>query len=161
MSETRVAMQAMHDHIAASHPELCPMAPSKSVMPPDLGAKNVPQASAPMAMGGIGGVGKGADASANGALAAQNEQAFGQVKPPKNRKKKKLSKGEFFSYAQRHGLTVIPADGGPVAVPQVQPAPDPDAVKALVAEQLTPLTEKYEKQIAELRSAGGQARLNA
>jgi hypothetical protein len=147
--QARVAMQAMHDHIAASHPELCPMAPSKSVMPPDLGAKNVPQPKAPMAMGGVGGVGKGADASANGALEAQNEQAFGQATPPKNRKKKKLSKSEFLSYAQRHGLAVVPAAEGPVPVPQ--PAPDPVAVKALVAEQLTPLTEHYEQQIAELR----------
>jgi hypothetical protein len=148
--QARVAMQAMHDHIAANHPELCPMAPSKSVMPPDLGAKNVPQPHAPMAMGGVGGVGKGADASANGALEAQNEQAFGRAKPPKNRKKK-LSKSEFLSYAQRHGLAVVPADGGPVSVPVPQPSPDPVAVKALVAEQLTPLTEHYEQQIAELR----------
>ena len=146
--QARVAMQAMHDHIAANHPELCPMAPSKSVMPPDLGARNVPQPKAPMAMGGVG---KGADASANGELAAQNDDAFGQQKPPKNRKKK-LSKSEFLSYAQRHGLAVVPAGEGPVAVPQPVPSPDPAAIKALVAEQLTPMTEFYEKQIAELRS---------
>jgi hypothetical protein len=144
-------MQAMHDHIAANHPELCPMAPSKSVMPPDLGAKNVPQPKAPMTMGGVSGVGKGADASANGELAAQNAEAFGQQKPPKNRKKK-VTKAGFLSYAQRHGLAVVPAGEGPVAVPQPVPSPDPAAIKALVAEQLTPMTEFYEKQVAELRS---------
>jgi hypothetical protein len=146
--QARVAMQAMHDHIAANHPELCPMAPSKSVMPPDLGAKNVPQAHAPMAMGGVDGVGKSADASANPELESQNQEAFGQATPPKNRKKK-LSKTEFLSYAARHGLAVVPAAEGPVPVPQ--PSPDPVAIKALVAEQLTPLTEHYEQQIAELR----------
>ncbi len=38
----RQAMQAMHDHIAATFPDMCPMAASKSVMPPDMGDTNRP-----------------------------------------------------------------------------------------------------------------------
>jgi hypothetical protein len=45
--QARQALQAMHDHIAGTFPDICPMANSKSVMPPDLGARNVPQAAAP------------------------------------------------------------------------------------------------------------------
>jgi ribosomal protein S27AE len=43
----RVAMQSIHDHIASSFPDMCPMAASKSVLPPDMGEKNVPHAAAP------------------------------------------------------------------------------------------------------------------
>jgi hypothetical protein len=148
----RAAMQSMHDHIAAQHPDLCPMAPSKSVMPPDLGARNVPQPKAPAGMDGVPGVGKsdGADASANDALRQQNSEAFGHAMPPKKRKKK-VTKAGFLDYAQRHGITTGTA-AQELTAPVVTPAPDPVTVKALVAEQLTPLTEHYEKQIAELRS---------
>lgn len=151
--QARLAMQSMHDHIASIHPELCPMAPSKSVMPPDLGAKNVPHASHPAAQGGIAGVGKG-DMGEGTCPDDLCEPAMQGGKPKK--RKKKLSKAEFLSYAARHGITFVSPDGsggGPVpAAPAPVAPPDPVAVKALVAEQLTPLTEHYEKQIAELRS---------
>jgi hypothetical protein len=49
----RVAMQAIHDHIAGNFPDMCPMASSKSVMPPDMGAHNVPH---PHGAGDQGGV---------------------------------------------------------------------------------------------------------
>ncbi len=44
----RGAMQAMHDHIAATFPDMCPMATSKSVMPPDMGDTNRPTPVKPM-----------------------------------------------------------------------------------------------------------------
>lgn len=39
---TRVALTAMHDHIAATYPNACVMAASKSVMPPDMRDTNRP-----------------------------------------------------------------------------------------------------------------------
>ncbi|MFF4403594.1 hypothetical protein [Streptomyces sp. NPDC001404] len=38
----RSAMQAMHDHIALTFPDMCPMAASKTVLPPDMGDSNRP-----------------------------------------------------------------------------------------------------------------------
>lgn len=38
----RMAMQAMHDHICQTFPDMCPMAASKSVMPADMGDTNTP-----------------------------------------------------------------------------------------------------------------------
>lgn len=38
----RAAMQAMHDHIQHTHPDMCPMAASKAVMPADMGDTNRP-----------------------------------------------------------------------------------------------------------------------
>lgn len=38
----RMAMRAMHDHIAETFPDMCPMAASMSVLPPDMGDKNRP-----------------------------------------------------------------------------------------------------------------------
>jgi len=36
------AMQSQHDRLVGSQPDLCPMSPSRSVMPPDLSAGSVP-----------------------------------------------------------------------------------------------------------------------
>jgi phage head maturation protease len=44
----RNAMQSMHDHIATTYPDMCAMAPSRAVMPPDNGATNVPKPVTPM-----------------------------------------------------------------------------------------------------------------
>lgn len=38
----RNAMAAMHDHIAQTFPDMCPMSTSKAIMPPDMGAVNRP-----------------------------------------------------------------------------------------------------------------------
>lgn len=43
----RNAMQAMHDHIAQTFPDMCPMAASKSVLPADMGDTNRPRPVAP------------------------------------------------------------------------------------------------------------------
>jgi hypothetical protein len=45
--QARQALVAMHDHIAGTFPDICPMTNSKSVMPPDMGSRNVPQAAPP------------------------------------------------------------------------------------------------------------------
>jgi hypothetical protein len=47
------SMKALHDHIAATFEgTVCPMTPSASVLPPDMGARNVPATRAPLAPGG-------------------------------------------------------------------------------------------------------------
>jgi hypothetical protein len=38
----RNAMAALHDHIQATFPDMCPLSTSKAVMPPDMGAVNRP-----------------------------------------------------------------------------------------------------------------------
>jgi hypothetical protein len=45
----RSAMQSMHDHIAVTFPDMCPMAASKSVLPPDMGDTNRPHPVTPPA----------------------------------------------------------------------------------------------------------------
>lgn len=40
---TRNAMTVMHDHIAGTFPDMCPMAASKGVMPPDMNDSNRPR----------------------------------------------------------------------------------------------------------------------
>jgi hypothetical protein len=44
----RNAMQAMHDHIAGTFPDMCPMAKSVTVLPPDNGAHNRPRPAVPL-----------------------------------------------------------------------------------------------------------------
>jgi len=44
----RSALQALHDHIQATFPDMCPMAASKSVLPPDMGDTNVPRPVQPL-----------------------------------------------------------------------------------------------------------------
>lgn len=41
------AMKAMHDRLVAAGPDMCPMAPSRHVLPPDNGARAVPTAVRP------------------------------------------------------------------------------------------------------------------
>lgn len=54
------SMAALHDHISATLPGMCPMAPSRPVMPPDMGASNRPTptqvtmpGAAPMVVAGL------------------------------------------------------------------------------------------------------------
>lgn len=46
----RQAMQVMHDHISQTFPDLCPMAASKTVLPPDMGDSNRPRPVQPHAV---------------------------------------------------------------------------------------------------------------
>ncbi len=47
----RSAMQAMHDHISTTFPDMCPMAASKAAVPPDMAADARPVPVKPPAMG--------------------------------------------------------------------------------------------------------------
>lgn len=44
------AMKAMHDHLAAGYPDVCPMAPSRAVLPPDNHAHARPAPTVPLAV---------------------------------------------------------------------------------------------------------------
>ena len=126
--QARVALQSMHDHIAATFPDLCPMATSKSVLPPDLGARNVPTPHTPPAQGGISTVGKAPD----GLTEEQLAKAF----------KKAIAK-----YERRNPHTAPETVTQPAAAPGLTA----DVLKSLLAEQIAPLAERYDTQITELR----------
>ena len=64
------AMRSMHDHIAATFMGSCPMAPSKTVMPPGMGASHAPGTMAPPSQGGLN-VGKAERKAAKKAQRAQ------------------------------------------------------------------------------------------
>jgi hypothetical protein len=154
----KAALQAMHDHIAGSFPDLCPMAASKSVIPPDLGAANVPQPVTVTSQGGIPAAGKTTEpdvmslAEMQGVIAdaIRRHNARGgmpvTVKPVMTRKR--IEKA-----AARLGLDIVERHAPPAettAVP-VQPGLTAAELKALLTEQFTPLVEAHETQITELR----------
>jgi hypothetical protein len=126
--QARTALAAMHDHIAASFPDLCPMASSKTVMPPDLGARNVPTPEHPGSMGGISTVGKAADA----------EEVGRQI-----RKAVKRAAREAAAFK-------TPGDQPPVLQP-LTVGLDAEQIKALLTEQIVPITDKYQAEIDSLR----------
>lgn len=68
------AMRSMHDHIAATFAGCCPMAPSRTVMPPGMGATNAPGTMAPPSQGGLN-VGKSEDDQAARKAAKKAERA--------------------------------------------------------------------------------------
>lgn len=149
----RSAMQSIHDHIAAQHPDMCVMAPSrKADMADDMHASARPEPAAVASQGGIAGVGKAGSESGDGDGDGKSMPPW--LKDPKKKKKKRkgLSKYELMAEAARHGLVMTePLAAAELTASAGAITPDPDAVKALVAEQLTPLTEQYERQIADLR----------
>jgi hypothetical protein len=121
--QARTALAAMHDHIAASFPDLCPMAASKTVMPPDLGARNVPTPEHPGSMGGISTVGK---------MVGSEEVA---------RRIRKAAKRAAREAAALQPATTLVATTGL----------DADQIKTLLTEQFTPIAEKYQGEIDGLR----------
>jgi hypothetical protein len=115
------AMRSMHDHIAATFAGCCPMAPSRTVMPPGMGATNAPGTSAPPSQGGLN-VGKTADgdkAARKAAKRAQREQAAELEKTITDK---------------------IAATGA-----------DPAAIQNMIAEQVSAATGPLNDQIATLR----------
>jgi hypothetical protein len=158
----RTALASLHDHIAASFPDLCPMAASKSVMPPQLGAANVPQPATPPAAGGVPGVGKGTEVKVdisgsvvNGAElqqlikdsiarhAARSTASLAPVVPAPVMTRKRLEKA-----ASRMGLMVTDRPAAQSPAPAGLSAED---MKTLLIEQITPLAQQYETQIDDLR----------
>lgn len=157
----RVAMQNLHDHVAQAFPDLCPMSSSRSVMPPDNGASNVPQIAKPVAHGGVPGVGKTTDMTAGMAPGAQTGpelQALIQGSLDRYAARNgalPLTRKQLKKAAAGMGLDVITKTAAPAAPvePAVAPAVGLTAAefKNLLAEQITPLAERYESQITDLR----------
>jgi hypothetical protein len=159
------ALQALHDHIAGSFPDLCPMASSKSVMPPDMAAGNTPQPQHPASQGGLPGVGKQSvpltapqqtagpeiqQAIADAIRRHSGRDAGYQVPQPA------LTRKRLEKAAARMGLDVVERKTIPAVTGTLTPAPGPagislDDMKALLAAQITPLTEQYTTQIDDLR----------
>jgi hypothetical protein len=151
----RVAMQNIHDHISQNFPEMCSMAASKAVMPPDMGANNVPTPSSPHVPGGVG------DAVKNTGVAyTQPEVTTGlelqqqiadairrhtaRVEPPAMTRKQLAKAAATLGYdlIERPDVTTRTPDQstGTVELAGLTAA----EMKALLAEQITPLAERYE-----------------
>jgi hypothetical protein len=138
--QARTALAAMHDHIAGAFPELCSMASSKAVLPPDLGARNVPQAAAPKDMGGV------TTMKADGEVAATLEPVTLTASTGQLSFAKEIRKA-VRKALREHGVSSPAAANGSL---------DAAALGVLLAEQIAPLTERYDTQLAELRKEIGE-----
>jgi hypothetical protein len=132
--QARTALAAMHDHIAGAFPELCSMASSKAVLPPDLGAKNVPQAITPPSQGGVT------------TMKAGQDGGDGQAPVQLTATASNISFAKEIRKAVRKALRES-GDSPAAAAGSVDAA----ALGVLLAEQIAPLTERYDTQLAELR----------
>jgi hypothetical protein len=143
--QAKTALAAMHDHIAGAFPELCSMAASKTVLPPDLGAKNVPQAITPPSQGGVSTMKAELD----------DDEGSGEQAPVQalTLTASNLGFAKEIRKAVRKALRDATAEA-PAAVPTAQL--DAAALGVLLAEQIAPLTERYDTQLAELRKEIGE-----
>jgi hypothetical protein len=143
--QARTALAAMHDHIAGAFPELCSMASSKAVLPPDLGAANVPQAINPPSQGGV---------TTMKAAEESSEQPAGQLLfgEPVTLTASNISFAKEIRKAVRKALREYGVDSPAAANGSLDTA----ALGVLLAEQIAPLTEKYDTQLAELRKEIGE-----
>jgi hypothetical protein len=123
------AMRSMHDHIAATFAGCCPMAPSRTVMPPGMGATNAPGTMAPPSQGGLN-VGK--EASDGDAISAVGQAA----KAVRKAERKRLEQLE------KTITDKLAATGT-----------DPAAIQNMIAEQVTAATGPLNDQIASLQKA--------
>ena len=138
--QARTALAAMHDHIAGSFPDLCPMAASKTVLPPDMGAKNVPHAVTPQVTGGAFKEGSG-----GGGIQAVRGELVSLTAANPAVSEKALRK------MIRKALREMP----PASVSQAPPL-DAEVLRTVMSEQIALLTEKYDTQISELRKDLGE-----
>jgi hypothetical protein len=165
----RAALQNLHDHIAGAFPDLCAMAASKAVMPSDLGADNTPRPHEPAAQGGIPTVGKqvnipvgvpdvGAGPEVQEAIAAalrRHTSRTGATPAPAGQPVMATRK-QIAKAARRLGLDLVdrqaPQSETGALTPKITPAGISLAeMKALLAEEITPLAERYTTQIQDLR----------
>jgi hypothetical protein len=120
------AMRSMHDHIAATFAGCCPMAPSRTVMPPGMGATNAPGTMAPPSQGGLN-VGKEAGVITEEKLDAAIHEA---------KAAKKIRKALQAAQAE---------------LAKSAPTADPAAIQNMIAEQVSAATGPLNDQIATLR----------
>lgn len=156
----RVAMQAIHDHISGNFPDMCPMASSKSVLPPDMGARNVPHPATPHADSGVASV-KAAEGDVQvqlGQLIADSIRRHGERSNPAF-----LTRSDLEQAARAQGLELVKAENpgcgccpdctaATATKSEVQlTAPaglSADAIKALLTETFDP----YASRLAQLQS---------
>jgi hypothetical protein len=144
----------MHDHIAGSFPELCPMAASKSELPPDMGAKNVPQPVTPASQGGV----IKTDGDAATATVASGESIVPlQVTGTLGYTASNYGDGGFLVTEARIRKMIRKAlrEQPPATAPQAPPL-DTEALRTLLSEQIASLTQKYDTQLAEIRKDLGE-----
>jgi hypothetical protein len=166
----KAALQALHDHIAGSFPDLCPMASSKSVMPADMGATNTPRPDAPASQGGIPAVkadevveltvpkvSDGPEIQQAIADAIRRHLSRGNGLPEGvTAEQRPMTRKRLEKAAQRFGLDLVerrsaPAETG-VLTPVVGPAGiSMEEMKSLLSDQITPLIERHETQMEDLR----------
>jgi hypothetical protein len=152
--QARTALAAMHDHIAGSFPDLCPMAASKTVLPPDLGAKNVPQPVTPASQGGViktdGDAAPVVIASGEAVVPQQIAGALGYTAS-------NYGAGSLLvtEKSVRKMIRKALRDQPPATAPQAPPL-DTEALRTLLSEQIASLTEKYDTQLTEIRKEIGE-----
>jgi hypothetical protein len=125
------AMRSMHDHIAATYAGCCPMAPSRTVMPPGMGATNTPSTTMPHAQGGVATV-KAAGEDMGGTPALSGSR---KIKGHKGMGKKKIAK--MLEQALRNSGTNLLG---------------PAEVEAIIAAKMTPLVEAHTSQVAKMQA---------
>ncbi len=162
--KARTALAALHDHIAAAFPDLCPMAASKSVLPPDLGRTNTPAPVSVPAQGGVATVGKTVE---GGAATLTVEQLQGIIAESIKRHGERnpahvpalvpvvpqLTRKQLRKAAASMGLAVTEPQAVSLngAGQPSQPGLSAAELKALLTEQFTPLAQQYQNQMDDLR----------
>jgi hypothetical protein len=161
----RTALQNLHDHIAGSFPDLCPMASSKSVMPADMGANNVPAPKDPPSQGGVPTVGKHVDIplTTPGVSGPELQQAIADAirrhserLPSVGLAAYRPTRKQLQKAASRLGLDLVDQRAASEATTVAAPQPGPaglslEEMKALLSDQITPLVTHQQEQLAELR----------
>jgi hypothetical protein len=124
------AMRSMHDHIQATYDGCCPMAPARTVLPPQMGATNTPSTTMPHATGGVAGMNKGT-AEEQGAVPADGDR---KIKGNKGMSRKKVAK--MLEQALRNAGTSLLG---------------PAEVEAIIAAKLAPVAEAHNAQVAKMQ----------
>lgn len=156
----RVALASLHDHIAGNFPDLCPMAASKSVIPPHNGADNVPHATPVASQGGIRTVGKNTATVAPAAVDGADLQqliADSVARYTARNGGPAMSVKQLRKAAARLGLDVTEKAAQTIPAPvgtthQERPAGLSLAdIKSLLTEHLNPLTQQVDDRISTLQ----------
>jgi hypothetical protein len=146
----RVAMQAIHDHISGNFPDMCPMASSKSVLPPDMGAKNVPMPTVPHTDAGVGPAVKAVE----GDLAAQASQLIADaIKRHGERQNPAFMTGqELEKAATAQGYTLVKAEAPPAAPAGLTA----EQIKSLITQTFDPYADRLTELQKQLDDVAGR-----
>lgn len=162
----KAALRALHDHIAGSFPDLCPMASSKSVMPPDMGANDTPRPAAVTGQGGIPSVksvdvpltapqvvdGPAVQQAIADAIRRHTARGVGVASPVQDGRPL-ITRKQLQKAARRYGLDLVDRreTSADPAVHNPTPGISLEEMKALLSDQISPLIERHETQMDDLR----------